>query len=32
MEVMNLDPEVKFHLEKMLSAKLCSCLTGQVGD
>lgn len=30
MEVTGLDSEVKFHLEKMLSAKLCSCLTGQV--
>ncbi|XP_001622550.2 alanine aminotransferase 2 isoform X2 [Nematostella vectensis] len=29
MEIVGLDPEVKFHLNKMLSAKLCSCITGQ---
>ncbi|KAK3755937.1 hypothetical protein QZH41_020473 [Actinostola sp. cb2023] len=29
MEVIGLDPEVKFHLNKMLSAKLCSSIIGQ---
>ena len=30
MEIVGFDPNVKFHLKKMMSAKLCSCITGQV--
>ena len=30
MEIVGLDSEVRFQLKKMMSAKLCSCITGQV--
>lgn len=30
MEIVGLDPEVRFHLNKMLSAKLCPSVVGQV--
>ena len=30
MEIVGMDDEVRFQLKKMMSAKLCSCITGQV--
>ena len=31
MEIVGMDDEVRHQLKKMMSAKLCSCITGQVG-
>ena len=30
MEIVGMDDEVRLQLKKMMSAKLCSCITGQV--
>lgn len=30
MEITGMDDEVRFQLKKMMSAKLCACITGQV--
>ena len=32
MEIVGMDNEVRLQLKKMMSAKLCSCITGQVRE
>lgn len=32
MEIVGMDNEVRLQLKKMMSAKLCSCITGQVSE